>query len=503
MSTFATYKVEVSWVGGTAFTGTSDDVTAYVTFAEWRRGRQFASQLLGKALAGQAFIHLNNAGGTFSSQNGNSPIYGSLLPGRAVRISSTAPTSTVLWRGVVDVIENKISLNGDHKAVLKCVGPLSFVDEREVRISTQVDKLTGSIVGTILDDANWPAADRAVDDGQTQINYYWVQDKPALDALREVEATEGGYVGESKDGKIVFEDRQHRLTGTHIVPQATFSDSSTATLWFTDLTQDDPLRAVRNTFEAETKQFVTTAGTVVWTLPQTGTASPPIKYGGTIATEPRYPGPTSPAGAVSIASWGTQTFAVNTQADGGGSDITANCTGTILATAAQSVSLKITNTGLLDGYVTAWSVFGTPIIAQAKTTVRVEDGASQNIYGRRTFVNPAQHIPSVQEAQDWGLFQVSIYKDALQILHMTFNANRDVTHMTQALTRDVSDLITIQATSRSSLGISDLFFIEHETHQLSEDRVHQVTWDLSPAVGYGGFWVLNTSELGTRTQVAY
>ena len=503
MSTFATYKVEVSWVGGTAFTGTTDDITDKVTFAEWRRGRQFAHQLLGKAFAGQAFIHVNNAGGTFSSQNGNSPLYGSLLPGRAVRISTTAPTSTVLWRGVVDVIENKISLNGDHKAVLKCVGPLSFVDEREIRIATQTNKLTGTIIGTILDDANWPAAERTIDNGQTTITYFWVQDKPALDALREVEATEGGYVGESKDGKIVYEDRDHRLSGTHTASLATFTDSATSTLYFTDLTQDDPLRVIRNTFEAETRRYVTSTSTVVWTLPQTGAASPLIRYGDSVSIEPRYPQSDSPLGAVSIAAWGTQTFAVNTQADGGGSDITGSCTGSIVATAAQSISVKITNTGTLDGYITTWSITGTPILAEDKTTVRVEDSVSQAAYGRRTFVNPAQHIPTVEEAADWGRFQIAIYKDALQILHMSFNANRDGSHMTQALTRDVSDLVTIQATSRSSLGLSDIFFIEHETHQVMENKTHWVTWDLSPAVGYGGFWVLNTSELSERTRPSY
>ena len=505
MSTFATYKVEVSWVGGTAFTGANDDVTGYVTFMEWRRGRQFASQLLGKAIAGQAFVHLNNAGGTFSTQLATGPLYGSLLPGRAVRISTTAPVSTVLWRGVVDVIENKISVQGDHKAVLKCVGPLAFVDEREVRIAAQVDKLTGTIIGTLLDDANWPAGDRAIDAGQTTVTHYWVQDKPAIDAMREIEATEGGYVGESKDGKIVFEDRDHRLAGTHTVSQGTFTDSPTSTLFFNDLTQDDPLRAVRNTFEAETKRFVTAAtGTVIWTLPQTGTASPLIQYGGgTLNVEAQYPNASSTIGGVSIASYGTQTFAVNTQAGGGGTNITGSCVGSIVATAAQSITLKLTNTGTQNGYVTLWSVFGTPIIAQDRTTVRVEDSASQTSFGRRTFKNPAEYIPNVQEATDWGLFQVSIYKDALQILRMTFNANRDGSHMAHALNRDVSDLITVQATSRSSLGISNVFFIEAENHQVMDDKVHWVTWDLSPATGYGGFWVLNTSDLGTRTRLGY
>ena len=509
MSTFATYEVLVDWVGDGAFTGTSDNITAKVLAMEWVRGRQFASQLTGKALAGAASIRLNNDGGTFSTQNSASPLVGSLLPGRAVRVRTTAPSTVVLWEGRTDVLENNVSVDNNHVAVLKCIGPLAYVNDRNVRIPVQASTLTGVLVNKILDDVNWPAGSRAIDNGQTTISYFWTEDKPALEAMREVEDTEAGYIGESKDGKVVFEDRDHRLSGTHITSLATFTDSATSTLYFFNIEQDDPLKAIYNSFEAVVSRFTTGATATLWKLAQTGAASPPIyNNGGTLRLEATFPNQASSPTAVAAASWtpltSTVDFLVNTQAGGGGTDITADVVGTFAtATFGQSVSIILTNNNGSIGYVTFLQVRGVPILTEYKANVRVEDSSSQTSFGRKTFRSGAQHIPTIEEAADWGAFQVAIYKDALQIMKLTVNANRDGSHMGQVINRDISDLVTVQATGRSDLGFSNIFFIEHEHHRVMADRTHWVTWDLSPATGYGGFWVLNNSDLSVRTRPGY
>ena len=38
---------------------------------------------------------------------------------------------------------------------------------------------------------------------------------------------------------------------------------------------------------------------------------------------------------------------------------------------------------------------------------------------------------------------------------------------------------------------------------VDDRRVHQVTWELSPASGYSNFWLLGTSKLDTETVLAY
>ena len=511
MTTLATYEVHVDWLGGTGFTAAYDDVTNKVRHMEWKRGRQFAHQLAGKALAGQAFIYLNNDGGTFSSQNAASTLAGSLLPGRVVRIRTTAPSTVTLWRGVIESIENRISLNNDHVAVLKCIGPLGFINQRQARIPMGIDILTGSAIGSILDDTGWPSGDRSIDAGQTTMTRFWVENKPALDAMRDVEATESGYIGESKDAKIVFEDRDHRLSGTHIASQATYTDDPAGVLRFASIEQQDPIKAIFNDMEATVHRYTTLATTTLWKLIDTGHLIPRGTSGtpGTFVVEASYPigNPTATLGAVAVASWTTPTATVDwnvtNDADGTGANQNALCT-TAFTTYSQSAKVTISNTSALTNvYLQFLQVRGVPLIEDNKSKVRTEDTDSQSDYGRRSFTSPGNWTPNVAEARDWGAFNISIYKSPFQIFSVTLNANYSSAHMAEVLARDVSDLVTINATGRSDLGYTNIFFVEQEHHRVSEDRVHWVTYDVSAGTGYGGFWVLDTGELGTRTRPAY
>jgi hypothetical protein len=510
VTTFATYEVHVDWLGGTAFTGAYDDVTGKVRHFEYKRGRQFAHQLAGKALAGQAFIYLDNRGGTYSAGDTGFPIIepGTVIPGRVVRIRTTAPSTTVLWRGVIESIENRVDINGVHVAVLKCIGPLGFINQRQARIPMGIDILTGAAIGSILDDTGWPAGDRSIDAGQTTMTRFWVENKPALDAMRDVEATESGYIGESKDAKIVFEDRDHRLAGTHITSQATYTDDPAGVLFFANIEGQDPIKAIFNDVEATVHRYSTLATTTLWKLIDTGANAVVRSGGGTFAVEASYPigNPTATLGAVAVASWTTPTatvdFNVTDDAAGVGANINASLS-TAFTTYAQSAKVVLTNTGAVDGYVQLLQVRGVPLIEDNKTKVRTEDADSQTDHGRRSFTSPGNWLPNVGEARDWGAFNISIYKTPFQIFSVTLSANYSSAHMTEVLARDVSDLVTIDATGRSDLRMTNKFFIEQEHHRVSEDRVHWVTYDVSAAAGYGASWVLDTGELGTRTKPGY
>ena len=72
---------------------------------------------------------------------------------------------------------------------------------------------TDQVVDDILDAAGWDADDRDLDTGKTTITRYWKSATYTVPALQEVESTEGGFIREGKDGKIVFDNRHHRLAG--------------------------------------------------------------------------------------------------------------------------------------------------------------------------------------------------------------------------------------------------------------------------------------------------
>ena len=77
--------------------------------------------------------------------------------------------------------------------------------------------------------------------------------------------------------------------------------------------------------------------------------------------------------------------------------------------------------------------------------------------------------------------------------------------MTQALTRDVSERITVVASGTGAagaqLGIDRDFFIEAIAHRYSLAG-HWVGYELSDAFeGDGGYWVLGVSTLGNDTRL--
>jgi hypothetical protein len=61
---------------------------------------------------------------------------------------------------------------------------------------------------------------------------FWTDSVQTIFGLRKVEDTESGFILESKDGKIKFEDRHHRLLAPHLTDQATFSDDPGAALQY-------------------------------------------------------------------------------------------------------------------------------------------------------------------------------------------------------------------------------------------------------------------------------
>ena len=104
---------------------------------------------------------------------------------------------------------------------------------------------------------------------------------------------------------------------------------------------------------------------------------------------------------------------------------------------------------------------------------------------------------------DWADYNLSIYKDPTAVLELSFFAKRDTNSLNEMLARDISERVTVVAENNADLSIDRDFFIEGVRHQISANRLHQVTYLRSDALQFSDFWVLNTSALGTSTRLAY
>ena len=112
-------------------------------------------------------------------------------------------------------------------------------------------------------------------------------------------------------------------------------------------------------------------------------------------------------------------------------------------------------------------------------------------------------MPDAEEAQNWADFHVAAWKEPVPLLKLTLVGNRTTGTLTDVMSREISDLVTVTATNDAALGINEGFFVEAVHHQLDAQLNHRATLTLSQASGYAGFFVLGTSSLGNSTRLAY
>lgn len=509
----ASYVVEIEWGGATGtFSHASANVTTRVFSVECNRGRDVASQLTGRSQPGSCQILLNNQSGDYNSYNSTGPLFGSLLPGRLVQIRATAPTAGTLWRGYISRIVPGPSVKGVDTAIIEAEGPLGYINQKDINPPILTAMETGSVVATLLDKAGWFGSGtlggsfRDIDAGRTVIETFaHKRDKPMV-ILRKIEETESGFLRESNNGKIVFEDRYRRLTTPYSTSVATFSDAAGATLAYNAITQEDPIAFIFNDLVTTIETFATGAEGTLWHLAKTG-ADAYLPASSTRVYIASYPGPTAAVNDIGVFSWVTPTATVDYNIDSDPAGIGTNMNGEVALTVVDNVNeLEITfnNTSTRDGYVQNLVARGVPLQRDDPLIIPKRDSTSEIKFGKRTAPAHAGYIPSVQEAVDWGDWNSAIYKDPVPRFVISYTANRSTAHLNQAILRDISDLITIIATGTSNrLGVNATFTIEKVEHKIESDRTHTVSYYVAEGEAASTAWVLDTSQLGTSTIPAY
>lgn len=494
MSVTATYLIRVDWNGDGDFLDSEEDITDDVLSISTFMGRDYASQLTGKSSAGTLSIELDNTSGKYNSFYSSSPIYGNILPGRLVEIQADA---TVIWTGYLKSILPSVEVGPKITATLEAEGPFSRITGKRDAIPMAESILTGDAEDDILDSCGFPAGDRDIDTGQTTM-LWWIPTKgDPLSLARDVEDTENGFLRETKDGKIAFEDRHHRLLAPHTTSQATYTDAPAGTLVYNAIAQEDPLQQIFNTIEVTIKTFTTAgAASVLWTCPESGADSPSVRVGESKTFVAEYPNQDSANNAFAVNPWTTTTattdMTANSAADGSGTDMTGDIGISVVKTSV-TMRITLTNNGSQTAYITLLQARGKAVTLNDPVTISESDSTSEGKYGERTWPVPGKWVPDTNEGQAAVEFLLSIYKDPIPILTVTFCANKSASILTECLDRDVSDRVTLVAVNNTKLGINEDFFVESIQHEIGE--AHWTTFTLSPASGYSGFLVLDTSEL--------
>jgi len=198
----------------------------------------------------------------------------------------------------------------------------------------------------------------------------------------------------------------------------------------------------------------------------------------------------------------TTDYLANDQTDGEGTNRTSSIT-VSLTKRAQSMDISLTNGHSGTVYITKLQAQGNAVSAKDNFDISASDSTSQTTFGKRTYPHPGKFVPDAEEAQNWADFHVAAWKDPVPLLKLTLVGNRSTATLTDIMTREISDLVTVTATGGAGLGIDEGFFVEAVHHQLDAQLNHRATFTLSQSSGYAGFFVLGTSSLGNSTRLAY
>ena len=464
------YFIEVDWDNDGDFDDPYDDITADVTTIHFSRGK---SDELGKAEVGQLSVTLNNAAAQYTPGAGG-VISALLLPKRPIRILYTDDITLYnLFYGFIEEIIPHPHLT-EQDCIITAVDGLDFLSRHDMATALYKNALTGTIHGYILDDAGWSASMRTIDAGQDTVPYWYGSDVKARFAQEEIDESEQGFSYIDGSGYFRFEDRYHRSTATHQTSQGTFTDT------MANISYSLNPKNVYNIVKVTVTPWTLQAEAELWRLQET----PSIPVGETYT----YWGGAAVSGSsVFVDAWVTPVITT---------DYTATGTVSIVTTKfAKSIKLAVTNTDTVAVTITLLKARGTYYDDQTKVTRKAEDSTSQTAYQKRTYELDGKYVTDTGKAQDFANYAIGKYKDPRAELGMGI-MNQDASTLTQILSREISDRITIVNTK---LGVNDDYFIDYMEHDISmSGLLHTVSYRLSDTINED-FWCLDYSALASTT----
>ncbi len=496
-----TYTIKVDWDNDGDFEDVGEDVTAYCQEASFERGRD---DELGEAVAGIAELRLVNTDNRFSAELTTGPMYGDILPRRRVEIKSTAPEAEDLFTGYISEYDD----DPDHRERtigIYCVDQMDVLARAEIRTPLYTSVLEGYLIAEILSYADWSEGTSwildtsqlgidtylgfsatNIDDGLDTIAYAWWHKVLGRTAIRDIEASCLGFFYVNGSGQACYEDRHHRLKSPHTISQATFNDTMARIK--PTYSDKDILNEILATY---IPRSIGATGEI-WRDREVPWA---IQVGQTITVEAEF---AEPADNV-LAPASTTDYTANSQSGGGGTDMTADIS--ISTTIwAQGARLEITNNGSAVAYMTLLKMRGDAVSDLEEITKVNYDATSQKAYQKRTHNLYGKLISSGNHAQDFCDYILSLKKDPQPTYNIELDGMYSSAVLSAILTLKISDRITVQC---ARLGLDDDFFINKMQHKITDfGKHHTVQYNIGRASDED-YWIMDTSELGTGTRLAY
>ena len=485
------YKVEVDWDGDGTYANSNANVYNDIEYVSTYRGRSYGDMIYGRSEAGEMRLRLRNDDGKYDRFDPSSPLHGLAVPGRLARFSIRPPHSGIYqpqWGGSLWKVDLQPGPGGMNDVEITCYGPLIMLTQRRISSSMRTAISAANAAVAVLDAANVPASRRGTIAGNQTLARWWVSDELGIDALREIEETELGFVLETKQNQIAMQADDYRQSIAVRNAVLTLNADGTRDVPVAVAQPEDPLKDIANIIRIPVRTFIVGAQAALWTLRHTVA----IEVGETMTFLAQYPTVGSPGEALGVDTWtamaATIDYTANSDADGTGTDMTSVLTVTTNAATDLATSRVITvkNDGTGDLALTKLQTRGTPLTETEPTIIIVEDQDSIDEYEDRDYLVPSQFISTIRDAQSYGGFLIALLKDPLTRITVEFEASD---YLTQVMELDLSD--------RVNLAMNDSlneYFVEGIGMTLYRGGRLIVELLLSPTDIMGAVYILGATE---------
>jgi hypothetical protein len=225
------------------------DVSNITLQVKTKRGR---NRILNKFEAGAATIVLRDDNGYFSPSNTSSPYFGKLVPLRKVRVwadyqdeVTLVTTRYFIFSGYITSYDTNFvrGFEDTSTVTLQCVDGFRLFTNIAINTvpGTPAGQLSGARINALLDVADYPSSQRAIDPGNSTMQADPGTDRNLLDAIQTVEISEFGGFFFQKTGTATFYSRNTVSIEADQTPYD-FSDTGTGIGYASiDFAYDDQL----------------------------------------------------------------------------------------------------------------------------------------------------------------------------------------------------------------------------------------------------------------------
>lgn len=431
---------------------------------DFRRGRNYGAQKLGRSQAGRMTVTLYNDNGEWNH----------IKVRDAIQVTTTRNgDEQPQWTGFVDDIDGKRISPGREVLLLRCLGNLALLTRNTITEPPRFNYNIRDAMTLVLQRGGIAPENIGTIDNTVTMANWWAQAIEPLDAAFELEITSKGFLKEARNGQIELESFRSRVNQSG---GKTFSNH-----WKFNI--DSAQQRLNVAFEGQVRYLATTAEEVLWAIDINSPFLPLIVSPGTTQTiQAVIPNQAAQTGIL----------AVNTISEFESQDYLA--TGSLNISAAKNadgILFTIMNPHAYDTTLIQLQVRGTALV-EANGTLQRKSSEPPTINTEYTAL-PAHFLNTPGQMEAMFDFLISLGATGQTLVTLKWYADDDE-ELAHSL--DLSDRMNMPA------GFPATFFVERLHHRLWRGGRHEIRMTLSTTTPYDQLFVLGRSRLGSSAKLA-